>query len=64
MLNSLEVYGTRLLIEQSGGDSSTVKFVEMPFGAMLSALEQGQCDVAAIGNPSLTANSMLPPIAQ
>jgi NitT/TauT family transport system substrate-binding protein len=56
VLNSLEVYGTRLLIEKSGGDSSTVKFVEMPFGAMLSALEQGQCDVASIGNPSLTAN--------
>lgn len=56
VLNSLEVYGTRLLIDKSGGDSATVKFVEMPFGAMLGGLEQGQCDIAAIGNPALAAN--------
>ncbi len=56
VLNSLEVYGTRLLIDKNGGESSTVKFVEMPFTAMLSALEQGRCDIAAIGNPTLTPN--------
>lgn len=56
VLNSLDVYGTRLLIDKNGGDSSTAKFVEMPFTAMLPALEQGQADIASIGNPNLTSD--------
>lgn len=54
VLQSLEQFGTEALIDKAGGDSSTVKFIELPFAAMLVALEQGRADIAAIGNPQLT----------
>lgn len=53
VLQSLDQYGISSLIDQHGGDSSTVKFVELPYAAMQAALEQGRADVASIGNPSL-----------
>lgn len=53
VLQSLDQYGISSLIDQHGGDSSTVKFVELPYAAMQAALEQGRTDVAAIGNPNL-----------
>lgn len=53
VLQSLDQYGTSALIDQHGGDSSTAKFVELPYASMQGALEQGRADVASMGNPSL-----------
>lgn len=54
VLQSLEHFGIEALIDKAGGDSSSAKYIEMPFSAMLPALEQGRVDIAAIGNPNLT----------
>lgn len=55
VLKSLEQYGTQSLIDRAGGNSSTVKFIELPFSNMLAALDQGRVDMATIGNPHLIA---------
>lgn len=53
-LHTLAQTGTRVWLDQNGGDSSTVKFVEIPFPAMPAALEAGHIDAAAIGEPFLS----------
>jgi NitT/TauT family transport system substrate-binding protein len=53
---SLDQLGVMALIDKRGGNSSTVKFIELPFPAMFGALEQGRADMASIGNPILAAN--------
>jgi NitT/TauT family transport system substrate-binding protein len=53
VLQSLDQYGTAQLIDKRGGDSSTVRWVEMPYTAMPPALDQGRADIASIGNPVL-----------
>jgi ABC-type nitrate/sulfonate/bicarbonate transport system substrate-binding protein len=55
VLKSLEQFGTQSLIDRAGGNSSTVKFIELPFSNMLAALDQGRVDMATIGNPQLIA---------
>jgi len=52
-LQSLETIAIDSLIDQRGGQSATVKFIEIPASTMLGALEQGRADAAAIPNPSL-----------
>ncbi len=52
-LQSLDQMATEALIDQRGGNSSTVRFIELPFSAMLGALQTGRADVASIGNPVL-----------
>lgn len=54
-LHSLSTLGPSDWIDQNGGDSSTVKFVEMPFPIMLSALEAGRVDAALLTEPYTTA---------
>lgn len=54
-LQSLDQIGTEALVDKSGGDASTIKFIEVPFPAMMAVLEQGRADAASIGNPSLAA---------
>jgi NitT/TauT family transport system substrate-binding protein len=54
VLQSLEHFGLESLIDKAGGDSTSVKYIEMPFSAMFPALEQGRVDIATLGNPSLT----------
>lgn len=54
-LRSLDQMATQALIDKRGGNSSTVRFIELPFSAMLPALEQGRADMAAISNPVLAA---------
>jgi NitT/TauT family transport system substrate-binding protein len=44
---------TEAWIDKNGGDSSTVKFIEMPPSAMVPALEQGRVDAAEFGEPEL-----------
>jgi NitT/TauT family transport system substrate-binding protein len=45
----------RAWIDQNGGDSSTVKFIELPVGADLAALESGRVAAAALANPILAS---------
>lgn len=55
VLKSLEQFGTQSLIDRAGGNSSSVKFTELPFSNMLAAIDKGQVDMATIGNPQLIA---------
>lgn len=54
-LRGLDQLGIQALIDKAGGNSATVKFVEMPYSAMLAALEQGSTDIGLIGVPVLAA---------
>jgi NitT/TauT family transport system substrate-binding protein len=45
-LNSLAETAPRAWIDKNGGDSSAVKFVEVPFPAMPAALDAGRIDAA------------------
>jgi NitT/TauT family transport system substrate-binding protein len=52
-LHGLTVTASRVWIDQNGADSSTVKFLEMPFPAMPVALTSGRIDAAFITEPFL-----------
>ena len=52
-LRSLAETASRQWIDQNGGDSTTVKFLEVPFGAMPAALEAGRVDAAYLPEPFL-----------
>jgi NitT/TauT family transport system substrate-binding protein len=41
-------------IDQHGGDAKSVKFLEMPPGAMVAALKDGKIEAATIGEPDFT----------
>jgi NitT/TauT family transport system substrate-binding protein len=45
---------TMAWVDQNGGDSSTVKFLELPPQAGLIALESGRVDAVTLANPYLT----------
>jgi ABC-type nitrate/sulfonate/bicarbonate transport system substrate-binding protein len=45
----------RAWIDHTGGDSSTVKFIELPVGADLAALESGRVAAVALANPMLAS---------
>jgi NitT/TauT family transport system substrate-binding protein len=53
-LHSLQVTAVRAWMDHHGGDSSTVRFVEIPFPAMPAALEAARVDAAWITEPYLT----------
>jgi NitT/TauT family transport system substrate-binding protein len=44
---------TRLFVDENGGDSETLKFVEFPQVALPAALDQRRLDAAMIQNPTL-----------
>jgi NitT/TauT family transport system substrate-binding protein len=46
-------YGVRYWVDANGGDSTTLKFVEMPFSQMPAAFAAGRIDAAFIGEPYL-----------
>ncbi|MGA2393919.1 MAG: ABC transporter substrate-binding protein [Candidatus Lustribacter sp.] len=46
-------YGVRYWVDANGGDSSTLKFQEMPFSQMPAAFATGRIDAAFIGEPYL-----------
>jgi NitT/TauT family transport system substrate-binding protein len=50
-LNGLTATSIRVLIDQNGGDSSTLKFFEMPIPAMAASLATGRIDAAYISEP-------------
>jgi NitT/TauT family transport system substrate-binding protein len=52
-LHSFGEEGARAWIDQNGGDSSTVKWVEMPLAAMPAALDAGRIDAAFVVEPFL-----------
>jgi NitT/TauT family transport system substrate-binding protein len=55
-LNSIAQYGPQAWIDQHGGDSSKVKFVEVPPAVMSVAMTQGRVDAAWVTEPYLSAN--------
>jgi NitT/TauT family transport system substrate-binding protein len=52
-LGTLAEYSPRAWIDQNGGDSNAVKFIEMPYSTMPAALQSGRVDVAYISEPFL-----------
>lgn len=54
-LQGINESSTFAWIDQNGGDSSTVKAIQMPFPAMSAALDAGRVDVANFSEPFLTA---------
>jgi len=53
-LANIGEFGPRAWIDKNGGDSSTVKFTEMPFPAMAVALDAGHIDAAMMAEPTMT----------
>ncbi len=54
-LHSLADLGARVWIDQNGGDSTSVKFTEVPFPAIAAALDAGRVDAAWVVEPFITA---------
>lgn len=52
-LQSLDQMATQMLIDKAGGKSSTVRFIELHYSAMLNALQAGRADCASMANPIL-----------
>jgi|SRR5579875_42396 NitT/TauT family transport system substrate-binding protein len=52
-INSPAYVAARAWIDQNGGDSKTVRFVEMPDSAAAAALLAGRVDAASIAEPDL-----------
>jgi NitT/TauT family transport system substrate-binding protein len=53
-LKNIGQYAPAAWVDDNGGDSSTVKFVEMPFPQMAGALAQHRIDAAIIAEPTLS----------
>ena len=53
-LATMGEYGVRAWVDANGGDSSTLKFVELPFSQMPSAFASGRNEAASIGEPFLS----------
>ena len=52
-LRALDSCGTMALVDKSGGDPASLKFIEMRPATMLAALQQGRADIAAMITPAL-----------
>jgi NitT/TauT family transport system substrate-binding protein len=52
-LATMGEYGVRVWVDANGGDSTTLKFVELPFSQMPAAFAAGRIDAAFIGEPFL-----------
>jgi NitT/TauT family transport system substrate-binding protein len=52
-LKDLNQLAAMAWIDQTGGDSSTVRFIEMPAVAMVTAIEEGRVDAGQVGTPAL-----------
>lgn len=50
-LASIQDIGIRTVVQNAGGDPSTIKFVELPSAQMLAALEQKRVDAVALSEP-------------
>jgi NitT/TauT family transport system substrate-binding protein len=56
-LGTMTEYGPRAWIDRNGGDSTQVRFLELPFSAMVDSLAAGRVDAAEIGEPALAVAS-------
>lgn len=54
-IRSIGELGPRIWIDKTGGDSSTVKFVEIPFSSMSAALAEHRVDAALVSEPQVAA---------
>lgn len=54
-LTGIANLSTRVWIDQNGGDSTSVKFVEVPFSAMPVAIESARVDAAQVTEPYIAA---------
>jgi NitT/TauT family transport system substrate-binding protein len=54
-LRNIVQFAAQLWVDKHGGDSSTIKFVEMPFSAMTEALVAGRIDAALVAEPFMSA---------
>jgi NitT/TauT family transport system substrate-binding protein len=54
-LNDIFTVSDKLWIDQNGGDSTTVKLVEIPVSAIAEAILLGRIDAGAINEPELAA---------
>lgn len=52
-INDLYMIGTRAWADAHGGDSSTIKFIELPISAVAAALDAGRIDAGGIIDPDL-----------
>jgi NitT/TauT family transport system substrate-binding protein len=48
-LNGLDQLGVSAWVDRNGGDSKTLRFIELPSPAMAAALEAGRIDAAVMG---------------
>jgi NitT/TauT family transport system substrate-binding protein len=53
-INGIPQYCTRAWVDKAGGDSSTMKFVEMNFAQMMDALGAARVDAACVTEPFIT----------
>lgn len=53
-LKDLNAIAAMAWIDQTGGDSKTVKFIELPSSSFVPALEDGRIDAGQLGTPQLT----------
>jgi len=54
-LGGLDQLVTSVLVDKNGGDSTTLRFVELSPRAMVEALDQGRIDAASMEEPELSA---------
>ena len=54
-LSGIALLGTKVWIDQNGGDSTAVKFVEVPFAAMPVALQTSRVDAVQVTEPFIGA---------
>jgi len=52
-IGDIAYLGLRALIDTHGGDSATVKWVEMPFPAVSAAIQAGRVDAGLMGEPAM-----------
>jgi ABC-type nitrate/sulfonate/bicarbonate transport system substrate-binding protein len=55
-LKTIGEYAPRIWIDRNGGDSMSVKFLELPFPAMADALGAGRIDAAWVTEPFISSN--------
>jgi ABC-type nitrate/sulfonate/bicarbonate transport system substrate-binding protein len=55
-VKTLSEFAPRIWMDKNGGDSTTVKFLELPFGEIGPALAQHRIDAAMLPEPFLTKN--------
>jgi NitT/TauT family transport system substrate-binding protein len=53
-LRNIVQFAAQLWVDKHGGDSTTIRFVEMPFSAMADALVAGRIDAAIVAEPFMS----------